>query len=150
MGILDPTSSTKDSEVADIWLLVSEELIGCFAQKLMDVDTVDDVTSCINSFRPELSWCLVLVEHCSSHLNEGSVLVLNNAILLRCVWSRKLMSDAKCIKVSVEAGVLELCAVFTSDVLDLDTIVCHGTIGEASEDIPHFILIENYMHPGIS
>ena len=74
MGILDPTSSTKDSEVADIWPLVKEELIGCFAQKLMDVDTVDDVTSCINSFRPELSWCLVLVEHCSSHLNEGSVL----------------------------------------------------------------------------
>ena len=69
MGILDPTSSTKDSEVVDIWLLASEDLIGCFAQKLMDVDTVDDVTSCINGFRPELSWCLVLVEPCLSHLN---------------------------------------------------------------------------------
>ena len=60
------------------------------------------------------------------------------------------MSDAQCIKVSVEAGVLELCAVVTSDVLDLDAIVVHGSIGEASEDILHFILIENYMHPGIS
>ena len=60
------------------------------------------------------------------------------------------MSHAKCIKVSVEAGVLEFCAVVTSDVLDLDTVVRHGTIGEASEDILHFILIENYMHPGIS
>ena len=60
------------------------------------------------------------------------------------------MSDAKCIKVSVEAGVLELCAVFTSDVLDLDTIVRHGMICEASEEILHFSLIENYMHPGIS
>ena len=55
MGILDPPPSTKDSEVTDIWLLASNELIGCFAQKLMDVDTVDDVTSCINGFRPELS-----------------------------------------------------------------------------------------------
>ena len=61
MGILDPASSSKYSEVTDIWLLASKELIGCFVQKLMDVDTVDDVTGCINSFRPELSWCLVLI-----------------------------------------------------------------------------------------
>ena len=60
------------------------------------------------------------------------------------------MSDAQCIKISVEAGVLEFCAVVTSDVLDLDAIVRHGTVGEASQDILHFSLIENYMHPGIS
>ena len=60
------------------------------------------------------------------------------------------MSDAQCIKISVEACVPELCAVVTSDVLDLDAIVRHGTIGEASEDIPHFILVEDYMHPCIS
>ena len=51
---------------------------------------------------------------------------------------------------NVEAGVLEFCAIVTSDVLDLDAIVRHGTIGKASEDILHFILIENYMHLGIS
>ena len=34
--------------------------------------------------------------------------------------------------------------------LDLDTIVVHGTVGEASEDILHFSLVENYMHPRIS
>ena len=60
------------------------------------------------------------------------------------------MSDAQCIKISVEAGVLELCAVITSDVLDLDAIVVHSTVGEASEDILYFSLVENYMHPGIS
>ena len=81
MRILDPAPSSK-SEVADIWLLASKGLKGCFVQILMDVNTVDDVTCCINSFRPELSWCLVLIEHCSSHLNEGSVLTLYNAILL--------------------------------------------------------------------
>ena len=86
MGILDPAPSTKDSEVVDIWLLASKELIGCFAQKLMDVDTVDDVTGCINSFRPVFSWCLVLAKHCSSHLDEGSVLALYNAVLVRCVY----------------------------------------------------------------
>ena len=112
--------------------------------------TVDDVTGCINSFRPELSWCLVLIEHCSSHLNESSVLALNDAILLRCVWSRELMCDAQCIKISVEAGVLEFIAVVTSDVLDLDAIVSHGMIGESSEGILHFSLVENYVHPCIS
>ena len=60
------------------------------------------------------------------------------------------MSDAQCIKVSVKASVLELCAIVTSDVLDLDAIVHHGTIGKSSEDILHFSLIENYMHTGIS
>ena len=59
------------------------------------------------------------------------------------------MSDAKCIKVSVEAGVLEFCAVVTSDVLDLDAIVGHGTIGESSDDILHLSLIENYMFPSV-
>ena len=46
------------------------------------------------------------------------------------------MSDAQCIKISVEAGVLELCAVVTSDVLDLDAIVRHGMIGESSPRHP--------------
>ena len=60
------------------------------------------------------------------------------------------MSDAKCIKISVEADVLDFYAVVTSDVLDLDAIVGHDTIGESSEDTLHFSLVENYMHPSIS
>ena len=47
-------------------------------------------------------------------------------------------------------GVLELCAVVTSDKLDLDAIVVHGTVGEASEDILHFSLEENYVQPSVS
>ena len=60
------------------------------------------------------------------------------------------MSDAQCIKIGVEAGVLELYVVATSDVLDLDAIVRHGTIGKSSEDILHFSLVEDYVHPSIS
>src|SRR3954464_10451725 len=116
----------------------------------MDVNTVDDMTCCINSFRPELSWCLVFVEHRSSHLNEGSVLALYDAILLRGVRSRELMSDSHCIQINIKSGVLELSAIVTSDMLDLDAIIVHGTIGEASEDILHFGLVENYVHPCIS
>ena len=60
------------------------------------------------------------------------------------------MCDAQCIKISVEASVLELCAIVTPDALDLDAIIGHGTIGEASEDILHFSLVQDYMHPSIS
>ena len=60
------------------------------------------------------------------------------------------MNDAQCIKISVEASVLEFSAIVTSDVLDLDAIVVHGSIGEASEDILHFSLVEDYVHPSIS
>ena len=60
------------------------------------------------------------------------------------------MSDAQCVQIKVEAGVLEFCAVVTSDMLDLDAIVVHGTVGEASEDILHFSLVEDYMYPCIS
>ena len=60
------------------------------------------------------------------------------------------MCDAQCIKISVEACVLELCAVVSSDVLDLDAIVRRGMIGEASEDILHFILVKDFMHPCLS
>ena len=111
---------------------------------------VDDVACSINGSRPEFPWSLVLIERRSGHLNKGFVLALHDAILLRYVQSRELMSDAHSIQIKVEAGVLELSAVVTSDMLDLDAIVCHGTIGKASEDILHFILVEDYMHPSIS
>ena len=107
---------------------------------------VDDVACSVNGFKPELPWSLVLIKHRSSHLNKGFVLALHDAILLRCVWSRELMSDTHGIQVEVETGVLELSAVVASDMLDLDAIVRHGAIGKPSEDILHFILVEDYMH----
>ena len=88
MGILDPAPSTKDSEVADIWLLASKELIGCFAQKLVDVNTVDDVTCSINCFRPEALRCLVFIKHSVGHLNKSPILALHDAILLRSIRRR--------------------------------------------------------------
>ena len=56
------------------------------------------------------------------------------------------MSDAQSIKICIKASVLEFSAIVTSDVLYLGAIVVH-CIGEASEDIPHFSLVEDYVHP---
>ena len=60
------------------------------------------------------------------------------------------MCDDQCIKISVKASVLVFCAIVTSDVLYLGAIVVHCSIGEASEDILHFSLVKDYVHPSIS
>ena len=60
------------------------------------------------------------------------------------------MSDSHCIQIKIKPGVLKFSAVITSDMLDLDAIIVHGSIGEASEDILHFSIVENYVHPSIS
>ena len=60
------------------------------------------------------------------------------------------MSDSHCIKIKIKAGVLELSAIVTSNVLYLGAIVVHCSIGEASEDILHFSLVKDYVHPSVS
>ena len=60
------------------------------------------------------------------------------------------MCDAQSIKICIKASVLEFSAIVTSDVLYLGTIVVHCSIGEAFEDILHWSLVEDYMHPSIS
>ena len=60
------------------------------------------------------------------------------------------MCDSQGIKISVKANILELSTIVTSDVLDLDAIIHHGPICEASKDIQHFSLIENFVYLGVS
>ena len=60
------------------------------------------------------------------------------------------MSDSHCIQIKIKPGVLEFSAVITFDMLDLDAIDVHCSIGESSEDILYFSLVENYVHPCIS
>jgi hypothetical protein len=60
------------------------------------------------------------------------------------------MGDAKGVKKYIKPSVLELCAIVTSNVLGLDAIVGHGSIGKPPEDILHFSLVKDYVHPSIS
>ena len=83
MCILDPAPGTKYSEVTDIQLLASKELIGCLVEKLVKINTVDDMACSINGFRPEFSWSLVFIKHRPGHLNKCYVLMFDDAIL---VW----------------------------------------------------------------
>src|SRR4051812_29333506 len=100
----------------------------------MKIHPIDDVAGTIDCFSPPHKRCVVLSKHRSSHLDEGSVLPFNDAILLRIVWSRELMSDAHIIEEFMYAGVLEFGAVVASNVLDLQVVVVHAAFGEAFED----------------
>ena len=60
------------------------------------------------------------------------------------------MCDAQSIKICIKDSVFEFSAIVTSDVLYLGAIVVHCSIGESSEDILYFSLVENYVYPCIS
>ena len=60
------------------------------------------------------------------------------------------MCDAQGIKVCIKASVLEFSAIVTSDVIYLGAKIVHRSIGEAFEDILHFSLVKDYVHPSIS
>src|SRR3954470_9249930 len=100
----------------------------------MKIHPIDDVAGSIDCFSPPPKRCVVLSKHRSSHLDEGSVLPFDDAILLRSVWSRELMSDAHLIEVFLYAGVLEFGVVVASNMLDLQAVVVHDALGKALED----------------
>ena len=93
----------------------------------MKIHSIDDVAGSIDCFSPPHKRCVVLSKHRSSHLDQGSVLSFNDAILLRSVWSREL-------KEFLYDSVLEFGAVVASNVLDLQAVVVHDALGEAFED----------------
>jgi hypothetical protein len=93
---------------------------------------------------------LVFVKHSASQLDERSGLALHDSILLRRTGRRELMSDTKFVKIVTKTYVIELSAIVSPDVLDLDAIIRHGPVSESSEDILHFSLIHDDMHPGVT
>ena len=100
----------------------------------MKIHPIDDVAGSVDCFSPPYERPVVFSKHRSSHLDEGSVLPFEDSILLRSVWSRELMSDARLIEEFLYTSVFELGAVVASDVLDLQAVVVHDALGEAFED----------------
>ena len=100
----------------------------------MKIHPIEDVAGSVNCFSPPYERRVVFSKHRLSHLDEGSVLPFDDSILLRSIWSRELMSDARLIEEFLYTSVLEFSAVVASDVLDLQAVVVHDTLGEAFED----------------
>jgi hypothetical protein len=81
------------------------------------VETVVGVAGDVNRLRPKLIRCLVLIKHGPCHIQESSILPLDNTILLRCIWRIELMLDSL-LKKSFNLRVLELGSIIVSNLLD--------------------------------
>jgi hypothetical protein len=57
----------------------------------------------------------MLIEHRPGHLNKGSILALNNTILLRDIGREKLMLKAQRSTKGFKVSILELCAIVTAN-----------------------------------
>jgi hypothetical protein len=110
--------ASKYSKVRDIRLINSKELIWCFLEKLVKIETIYGMTCRVDCLSPKLIGSLVLINHGSCHLYESSILPFDHPILLRSVGGQKLMIDTFFIKIIIHLSVLELGDIVTSNSLD--------------------------------
>jgi hypothetical protein len=47
------TLTSKNPEIRNIWPVTRKELIGCFLQELVEVETVGCMTCCVDRLRPK-------------------------------------------------------------------------------------------------
>ena len=96
-------------------------LVGCLAQILVDVETVDGMADRVDCFCPKDIRSLVLIEHGSCSFNQRPILPLHYTILLRGIWSGEFMLDPFFIKKFLNIGVSEFRAIVTSNILDFNS-----------------------------
>jgi hypothetical protein len=82
------------------------------------IQTVVTIVSHVDSFSPKGLTHIVLTQHRSFHVNQGSILPLNKAIRLQSVFGQELMSNSKFITQLINSSVLEFTTIVTSNSLD--------------------------------
>src|SRR4051812_9667331 len=83
--------STKHPKVRNVSLVTSDKFMGCFLQKLMQINLVDDMTCNTDGFGLEPDRSLVFNKHSSGHFNKSTILPFDHTILLRCISNREFM-----------------------------------------------------------
>ena len=107
--------------------VTGDYLIWSLAQVLVDVKAVDCMASGVDCFGPKAIQGLVLIKHGSCGFDQGPILPLHNAILLRSVWSREFMLDSFFIKKFFNICIPKFRAIVTSNMLDLQLILILGS-----------------------
>src|SRR3954467_5482095 len=116
----------------------------------MKVNLVNNMASSVDSFGPEPNGCLVFSKHCSGHFNKSTILSFNNTILLRCISSRKFMSEAMIIKKFFNVCIFEFSSIVIADMLQLPIIFNLSSLSERCEDVINFALIIQEENPSIT
>ena len=128
-------------------LVTGDYLVGCLAQILVDVETVDGMTRRVDCFGPKTIRSLVLIKHGSCGFNQCPILPLHNAILLWCIWSGELMLDSFFIKIFLNIGVSKFRAIVTSNILDLQLKFILSSSNEFLDNPLYFAFIMHKEYP---
>jgi hypothetical protein len=110
----------KYSKVRNVGFVTSKEFIGGLLEKVMQIEPVYGVASCVHSFRPKPLGHLELSKHRSCHVDKCPVLPLYHTILLWCVGSGELVLDAFLLKILLHLQILELGHVVASYLFHLE------------------------------
>src|SRR5688500_14904636 len=98
----------KDTKVRYIGFVTGKEFVGGLLEKVMQIEPVYGVASCVHSFRPKPLGRLELSKHRSRHVDKSPILSLYHTVLLWCVGSREIVLDAFLLKILLNLKILEL------------------------------------------
>jgi len=127
--------------------VTGDYLVWSLAQGLVDVEAVDCMASGVDCFGPKAIRSLVLIKHSSCGFNQGSILPLHNAILLRSVWSGEFILDSLFIKKFFNICISKFRAIVTFNMLDLQLILILSSSYEFLDYPLSFTLILQKEHP---
>jgi hypothetical protein len=102
-------------EVTHLGCVTMHQLVTSILLMHSEVDPVRNIACGIHRLSPKPSRSPMLIEHCSRHLTQGSVLPFYHAILGRRIWTRKLVFKTQVMAKGFEARVSEFQAIVTAD-----------------------------------
>ena len=127
--------------------VIGDYLVGCLAQILVDVETVDGMTRRVDCFGPQTIRSFVPIKHGSCSFNQRPILPLHYTILLRGIWSGEFMLDPFFIKKFLNIGVSEFRAIVTSNILDLQLKFILSSSNEYLDNSLNFTLVMQKEYP---
>jgi hypothetical protein len=91
------------------------QLIRGFVQKSTEKDVTGHMAGNVDCFDPKMPMSPMLIKHRTDHLNKGSILAFNNAILLRHIQRGNLMLNSQRSTKCFKRSVFELCDIVTAN-----------------------------------
>jgi hypothetical protein len=89
----------KYMKVRDIGFVTGKEFVGGLLEKMIQIEPVYGVASCVHSLRPKPLGRLELSKHRPRHVDKRPVLTLYYTVLLWCAGSGELMLDTFLLKI---------------------------------------------------
>jgi hypothetical protein len=111
----DKTFAAKDKKVTHLGGSTMHQLVATFLFMDTGVNPIRHIARFIDCLSPEPSQSLMLIEHHSSHLAQGSVFPFHHAVMGRHIRTRELVFKTQVMAKCFEARVFKFRAIVTAD-----------------------------------